>query len=291
MTVAVLSQFFFQCTAILCFQAFGHPPPIVVAVLKFSLVWTCSLVQWSLVSLSIIRMFLILKVISVSFLSWSFFHILFFQPAEFTQLEHEKRFKFVLKCLFILITVYVALFFLLADIIDPRAPFVRVSSFTDGLLVELEGSMTKVFVLFSNGMTGLAMLIVEICAYVKRPTSTVHPICSAGFIVNNIPFFTLNFSIFLIIVVQVVTGVFFGFLLPFWFNVSAAITSLLMTNKGAGSFVASRLRQQIDTSIIGGSSTIHPVVVSVVFLPPQSQTAADVPTLFQHQSRSLCPVE
>ena len=180
-----------------------------------------------------------------------------------------------------------------------------VSSLTGGLLVEVEGSMSKIFVLFSNGITGLAMLIVEICAYVMRPTSTISqdPVCSAGFIVNNVPFFTLNFSIGLVIVVQVVTGVFFGFLLPFWFNVSAAITSLLVTNKGARTFVGSRLRQKIDTFTIGRSNTVHPVVVSVAFLPPRSQTGPDGPTLTtltratvaatvtEHPSRSLCPVE
>ena len=129
-------------------------------------------------------------------------------PAEFTfsQLGQEKRFKFVLKGLLILITVYVALFFLLAEIIDPRAHSSGVSSFTagllftDGLLDELESSITKMFVLLSNGITGLAMLIIEICAYFKGPTSTVHPVFSAGF-----PFFKLNSSIVLILVVR--TGI------------------------------------------------------------------------------------
>ena len=57
--------------------------------------------------------------------------------------------------------------------------------------------------------------IVIHCAHVMRPASTIiHPVCSVGFIVNNIPFFSLNFSMVLGIVGQLVSGVFFEFVQP-----------------------------------------------------------------------------
>ena len=62
-----------QCSAVLCFQAFGYLPPLVLAVLKFSLMWMASLVRCSLISLSVTRMFLLIKV-SSDFLIWSFSH-------------------------------------------------------------------------------------------------------------------------------------------------------------------------------------------------------------------------
>ena len=101
--------------------------------------------------------------------------------------------------------------------------------------------------------------------------------CSPGFIVNNIPFFTLNMSIVLAIVVQVVAAVFVGFLFPFWLTFSAVATTILVTNKLARKHVASRLRQQIDTFTIGGNNTAHPVV-SIAVLPLRGQTG-EAPTL------------
>ena len=193
----------------------------------------------------------------------------FFQPIEFKQIEHEKRFKLVLKCLFILITVYVGSFFLLAQIIEPGALFGRVYFLTGDLFEQEESiaALTEVFILFSHGITALAMVTAEICARIMRPASTIiQPVCSAGFVVNSIPFFTLNLSIVLIIVVQLVTGVFLDFVLPFWLIISGLITTILVTNKGATKHVLSRLRQQIDSFTIGRNNTfdpgepVHPVV-------------------------------
>ena len=82
------------------------------------------------------------------------------------------------------------------------------------------------FFLFGDAVTGLAMVTAEICACIMRLASTViHPVCSVGFIVNHVPFFTLNFSIVLSLVVQAVTMVFFEFLAPFWLNISAVIST------------------------------------------------------------------
>ena len=64
--------------------------------------------------------------LSSSFVFDLFLSSSFFQPIEFTQLEHEKRFKFVLKGILILTTVYVVSFFVLILIIEPGALFGRV---------------------------------------------------------------------------------------------------------------------------------------------------------------------
>ena len=134
------------------------------------------------------------------------------------------------------------------------------------------------FFLFGDAVTGLAMVTAEICAWIMRPASTIiHPVCSVGFIVNHIPFFTLNFSIVLGLVVQAVTMVFFEFLAPFWLNISAVITTILVTNKGARAYVALRLRQQIDSFTIGGNNTVHPVVG--IALVPLRSLAGSAPTL------------
>ena len=58
----------------------------------------------------------------------------FFQPVEFNQLEHEKRFKVVLILILVLITVYAVSTFVLAQIIEPGALFITVYWFTGGKL-------------------------------------------------------------------------------------------------------------------------------------------------------------
>ena len=142
------------------------------------------------------------------------------------------------------------------------------------------------------------MVTAEICACVMRPASTIiHPVCSVGFIVNHIPFFTLNFSIVLILVVQTVTVVFFEFRAPFWFNASAVLTFILVTNKGARAHVALRLRQQIDSFTIGGNA-VHPVV-EITLVPLRGLTGSGSgsvsgsgsgPTLPTSTRATLCPV-
>ena len=106
---------------------------------------------------------------------------------------------------------------------------------TGDMLDEPEvGKAYSVFLLFGNGAMALAMVTAEICACIMRPASTiVHPVCSVGFVVNHIPFFSLNISIVLVTVVNTVTWVFFEFQSPFWLNISLVITSIFVTNKGA----------------------------------------------------------
>ena len=117
-------------------------------------------------------------------------------------------------------------------------------------------------------------------------STIIHPVCAVGFIVYNIPFFTLNFSIVLSLVVQTVTKVFFEFQSPFWLCFSAVLTCIFVTNKGARDHVATRLRQQIDSFTIGGNNTVHPVV-EIAFVPLRS-LAGPAPTL--PTRATLCPV-
>ena len=150
---------------------------------------------------------------------------------------------------------------------------------TGDMLDEPEvGKAYSVFLLFGNGAMALAMVTAEICACIMRPASTiVHPVCSVGFVVNHIPFFTLNISIVLVTVVNTVTWVFFEFSSPYWLNMSAVMTSILITNKGARAHVAKRLRQQIDSFTIGGNNTVHPFVE--IALVPLRSLAGPAPTM------------
>ena len=143
-----------------------------------------------------------------------------------------------MKSLLILITVNVVLLALLAHMTEPGSLLGRVD-------LEQEDSMaksTRMFLVFSNGITVLAMVTSEICVRVMRPAPTIiEPVCSAGFIVNTIPFLTLNFSIVLGIVVHAITGFFFEFDFHIWLHISALLTAILLTNKMARKHVASRL--------------------------------------------------
>ena len=75
---------------------------------------------------------------------------------EFTQIDHEKCFKFVFKGLFILITVWNVLLFVLAQIIEPGALYARVVFLTGDMLVEPEYYL----IIFGNVVTALAMVMV-----------------------------------------------------------------------------------------------------------------------------------
>ena len=168
-----------------------------------------------------------------------------------------------------------------AQIFEPGALFTfrGVNLLTGEVLDEPDvGKAYLVFLLSSNAITALAMVTAEICACIMRPASTIiQPVCSVGFIVNNIPFFTLNFSIVLSLVVQTVTWVFLEIRVPYWFDISGVITSIFVTNKAARAHVATRLRQLIDSFTIGGNNTVHPVVE--IALVPLRSLNGSAPTL------------
>merc|ERR1712192_266758 len=207
-------------------------------------------------------------------------------------IEHERRFKFVLKALFILITACVILLFVWAQTFEPGAlfNFKGTNFLTGGMLYEPEAIKAYfVFLLSGNGATALAMVTAEICASIMRPASTIiQPVCSIGVIVNSIPFFTLNMSIVMILVVNTVTWVFFEIQSLFYLNLSAILTCILVTNKGARAHVATRLRQQIDSFTIGGNNTVHPAVE--IALVPLRSLSKSAPTLPTSTRATLCPV-
>ena len=177
-----------------------------------------------------------------------------------------------------------------ALIIEPGFLFRGMIFLTGEMLDEPEvGKAYLVFLLFSNAVTAFVMVTAEICACIKRPASTIiHPVCSVGFIVNHIPFFTLNSSIVLILVVQTVTVVNFEFQSLFWLNLSAVITGIFVTNKGARAHVATRLRQQIDSFTIGENNTVHPVVeIALVPLRSLADSAPTLPTSTTQQLYAL----
>ena len=159
-----------------------------------------------------------------------------------------------MKGLLILITVFVVSLLVLFIISAPGALFRGMYFLTGDTLDKPEDDAGhKMFLLFGNGARALAMVTAEICAFAMRLASTtIQPVCTIGFIVNNIPFLTLNFSIVMMLVVDTVSWVFFEFQAPSWFSLSVVITTIFVTNKGARAHVALRLRQQIDSFTIGG---------------------------------------
>ena len=200
---------------------------------------------------------------------------------------------FILKGICIVITVYVGLLFVLGYFIYPGALFTGMYFLTGDISDKPEdgiGKIPLIWFISNRAVTAFAMATAELCAFVMRPKSTnVHPcaplhtasaiiqpaVCSVGFIVNNIPFFTLNLSIILIMVVQMVTNVFFEFSSPFWLNASVLVTTIFVTNKGARGHVALRLRQRIDSFTNGGN--VHPIVE--IALVPLRSLAGSAPTL------------
>ena len=73
---------------------------------------------------------------------------------------HERRFKLVLKGLFILITVCVVLFFVWDHIIEPGVNFRGMDFLTGDMLVELEnGKADTIFFLIGSGATALPKVV------------------------------------------------------------------------------------------------------------------------------------
>ena len=90
----------FQCGSFILSEAFGPPHELLIIVIKFAQTWIFTLVQLSFISLSITRMVLIFKVGNVFLLFKAMNQNIFlFQPTEFNQLNHERRFKKVLAAL------------------------------------------------------------------------------------------------------------------------------------------------------------------------------------------------
>ena len=138
----------------------------------------------------------------------------------------------------------------------------------------IEAKVLLATFIFFVGITALAMITSEICAHIMRPPAPpelVTPLCAPGYVVINIPFFSLNFSIVFVILVSIFVRFFFVVAVPPWLLVSALLTAMLATNQMARKHVALRMRQQLDRIIIGRNNirrykTVEHIV-SVALVP------------------------
>ena len=235
-------------------------------VVKFVQMWIFTLVQCSFISLSVTRMVLIFKV-GTFFLIFKAMDekVSLFQPTEFNQLEHEKRFKLVFKGLMIVITLCVGLFFVLLHFLEPGSLSKWGAMQTSGVVAagEDNGIKTMFPLLIVDvfwGLTALVMAISDVFARVMMPAPTViHPLdCSVGFFTNNIPFLTLNFSIVIGIFVNMVMIHLFNAFGAHGVQISAILTVFLVTNKKARKHVKLRLQQKFDSFTVGGANSVHP---------------------------------
>ena len=192
----------------------------------------------------------------------------FFQPVKFYQLDHEEQFKFNMKGLVIVITVYVASFMISAEFVEPgsfRTSSEKVFFLTTAKLgPEDVVPLGFIFHRVTCGVTILIMLLSELSARIMRLSSTT-PVYPLGpnndFVIeNNIPFSSLNLAIFLGVIVVIVRDVVFNSYGARGVPISAVLATLLFSNKKARKHIALQLRQKIDSIYIGGNNTVHPVV-------------------------------
>ena len=129
----------------------------------------------------------------------------------------------------------------------------------------------------SWGLTALVMAISDVFARVIVPAPTaISPVtCTVGFVTNNIPFLTLNFSIVIGIFVNMVMVFFFTAFGAHGVQISAVLTVLLVTNKKARDHLKLRLQQQFDSFTVGGTNLVHPVGWNNSVNPPVSKNAVD----------------
>ena len=235
-----------------------------------------------------------------------------FQPIQFNALDHEKKFKIILTGLLILITVYVFAIFELANIIEPGAVFKSACMplFMHAYL--LNGGPSRAgclaeyvlprSILIINGIIAIVMIASEFCARIMRPanaSTTGNPVtlCSPSFIVNNIPFLSLNSSIAMVLGLQVTLHVFVKFFKlnkPLVLHLqmpSLLLIAILATNKLARKHVALRLRQHFDVVTIGRNNTSSTASsVSTIVVPVREQPTNNTLMLVPPEGNSLCPV-
>ena len=110
------------------------------------------------------------------------------------------------------------------------------------------------------GFTALVMAISDVITRVFVPAPTViSPVtCTVGFVTNNIPFLTLNFSIVIGIFVNMVMIVFFNTFGAHGVQISAVLIVFLVTNKKARDHLKLRLQQQFDSFTVGETNLVHP---------------------------------
>ena len=216
--------------------------------------------------------------------------------------------------LLILITVYVFTIFELANIIEPGAVFKSACMPLYMQVYLLNGGPSRADCLAGyviprststiHGITAIAMIAAEVCARIMRPanlSTTGNPVtvCSPSFIVNNIPFLSLNSSIALVFGLQVTLKVFVEFFKlnkpNKWYQLqvpSLLLIAILATNKLARKHVALRLRQYFDVVTIGRNNTSSTASsVSTIVVPVGGQPTTNTLMLVPPEGNSLCPVE
>ena len=118
--------------------------------------------------------------------------------------------------------------------------------------------------IMSGSLTVLVMVTSEIVARFC-PRFTPLPLNNPSTIINTIPFMTLNISIALAIVLNVILTL-SGIRFASGVQLSLILAGLLLTNKKAQSHLRTRLRQKIDSCIIGRRSRVEPVI-TIAFVP------------------------
>ena len=116
----------------------------------------------------------------------------------------------------------------------------------------------------SSTLTALSMIGSEIIARFSRRLQPISTNPSPT-IINAIPFSTLNISIALTIVVNIILTI-LGLNVVNGIQLSVVLAALLATNKKARKHLRIRLRQNLDSFTVGRSSKVAPVV-SIALVP------------------------
>ena len=136
------------------------------------------------------------------------------------------------------------------------------------LLMDVEGSNFHVIIyshIICASLTVIFMIASDIFVRFSRrsePTLANAPTT----IINTIPFSTLNISIALTLVVNIISGM-FGIRLVMGVHASLILATLLFTNKRARKHLRLRLRQNFDSLTVGRTSNRVEPVVSISLLP------------------------
>ena len=172
----------------------------------------------------------------------------------------------------------------------------------DASQLEDDMATVRVSLFFHRAMVGLTAVVMvtsELCACIMRPASTSviippHPValCSVGFVANNIPFLSLNLSIVLGMLANIVLNVTAYSNGATGIQFSTILACLLASNKKARKHVILRLRQKYDTlgighwtcnivtcpnCDIGGNNAVDPIV-SIALVPLRREDPSALPT-------------
>ena len=142
------------------------------------------------------------------------------------------------------------------------------------MLMDVQKSKSHLILYFhltSGGVTGLFMIGSEIVASFSRRSQPTPANTNTAFnnnqplIINPLPFSTMNITIALTIVVNIILNI-FGFPVVNGSQLSLVLLALLVTNKKARKHLQIRFRQNMASYTVGRSSRVTPVV-SIALVP------------------------